>query len=97
LTSPEASNAFAQAVSSSRSKLAHAHVWHYWKSILRDYKTWRQFLDNFVLKRGVREREREGRKEVENMRRGRKVREDEREKEVEIKNDNPLCPNDHFE
>jgi len=58
LTSPEASNAFAQAVSSSRSKLAHAHVWHYWKSILRDYETWRQFLDNFVLKKGVRERER---------------------------------------
>jgi hypothetical protein len=95
LTSPEASNAFAQAVSSSRSKLAHAHVRHYWKSILRDYETWRQFLDNFVLKRGVRERE--GRKEVENTRRARKVREDEREKEIERKNDNPLCPNDHFE
>jgi hypothetical protein len=33
----------------------------------------------------------------ESEKRARKVREDEREKEIERKNDNPLCPNDHFE
>ena len=49
--SAESTHAFSKAVSISWGKLAHAHVRHDWKAVVRNDKAWGQFFYNFVLKR----------------------------------------------